>query len=185
VSSSRSDLLTCCQTPRGFPRSTLTRCDRGGCPLYSGAIWCPHEGTQAPSCIDSGAYGHCPTAHFAVLISQRLRRFDVSKPQRGFTHVHPSDLSPRPTTSVGSPSPRLSPLLPNPTVTSDARRSREQAWTLAWIVDGTHLLSLVQCDLVSRLCLFIVSQPRAQSNAAMTRRPGRLISDVVRMNTMR
>jgi hypothetical protein len=44
-------------------------------------------------------------------------------------------------------------LLPDLSVSSDARRSREQAWTLAWIVDGSHLLSLVQCDLVSRVAL--------------------------------
>src|SRR5262249_26480873 len=47
----------------------------------------------------------------------------------------------------------LSPLLPNLTVTSDARRSREQAWTLAWMFGDPHLLSLTQCDFVSRVPL--------------------------------
>ncbi len=37
------------RTPTGFPRSALGRCDRGGCHLYSGAIWCPHGTAVGPA----------------------------------------------------------------------------------------------------------------------------------------
>jgi hypothetical protein len=101
--------------------------------------------------FDSGTWVHCSIARFAVLSSQPLRRFDVTKPQQGFTCVHPSDLSPAHWRRLARCHLGLSPLLPDLSVTSDARRSREQAWTLAWIVDETHLPSLAECDLVSRV----------------------------------
>jgi hypothetical protein len=126
-----------------------------------GPWWCPHEDAQAPSCINSGRGVHCPVAQFAVLGSQPLRRFAFTKPQQGFTHVHPSDLSPVQQRRLARRPLGLSPMLPDLAVASNARRSREQAWTLAWIVDGTHLLSLVQCDLVSRLRLCSVQRAAA------------------------
>jgi hypothetical protein len=87
-------------------------------------------------------------AHFAVLVSHRLRRFSITKPQQGFTRVHPSDLSLTRRQRMARHRMGLSPLLPDLSVARDARRSREQVWTLTWIAGVStsyHLHSATSC----------------------------------------
>ncbi len=81
------------QTASGFPRSAPVRCDRGGCPLCSGAmvsVTHPREEVCPLVCTKRRVHTVGPLRRLCQPTSDaRL----ITKRKQGFTHVHPSGLS--------------------------------------------------------------------------------------------
>lgn len=72
----------------GFPRSTRVRYDRGGCPLYPGAVVSVRANGSGPpgTCRFSTA---SPTAQLKQPIDRHPQSRDIIQ---GFSHLHPSGL---------------------------------------------------------------------------------------------
>ena len=81
-------------TPSGLPRSAPLRCDRGGCPLYPGALVpLMFEISNIFMCVapDHTSMAQRTIAPSAVNVAI-FRQFELTRPHRGFTCVHPSGL---------------------------------------------------------------------------------------------
>jgi hypothetical protein len=104
------------RTPTGLPRSAPGRCDRGGCPLYSGA-GVPARRQVGPACP-------CPTSPSwspigpAISHDEASSRIHSRSPVRSCPDLGWPD---------GSASPSALPLASHPAVTDGARRDWAQA----------------------------------------------------------
>ena len=107
----------------GFPRSTRVRYDRGGCPLYPGAVVSTRATRNEP--LGTRRF---PTASPTALLKQPIDR--ASAVTRHQPRVHsrsPVRSSPRPWLPGWNRGPPAFPRAPHPAVTSNARQGRGQA----------------------------------------------------------
>ena len=107
--------------PAGFPRSTRTRIDRGGCPLYPGTVVLSrldalHQ--PAPAAFSSGQ--SC-----TPLKPSHLTGVALTRHQRGFT-CFTRPVFPSPVAPGRDGDPWASPWASDPAVTHDARQDRDE-----------------------------------------------------------
>ena len=107
----------------GFPRSTRVRYDRGGCPLYPGAVVSTRATRNEP--LGTRRF---PTASPTALLRQPIDR--ASAVTRHQPRVHsrsPVRSSPRPWLPGWNGGPPAFPRAPHPAVTSNARRGGDRS----------------------------------------------------------
>ena len=82
-----ADRRRCLRTPSGLPRSTRARCDRVGCPLYSGTAMLSR---LARNPQPAPAASQRPVLHPAG--TSHLTEPKITKHHQGFSRLHPSGL---------------------------------------------------------------------------------------------
>ena len=117
-----ADRLRHDRTPTGFPRSTRSRCDRGGCLLYPGGGGAHPTDKKSPA----GACRFAAASPSTSLPQPIWRGSSITRHQRRFTQFT-RPVCPLPVVPGWNGDPSASPRASHPAVASSARRGWGQA----------------------------------------------------------
>jgi hypothetical protein len=158
------------------------RCAWGGCLLYSGGVVSPRASERHARRAE-GAYSSVVPQH-RRLCHPSFRRPGLTKPQRRFTHVHPSSLSLARFALMGRPLLRRYLELCTPSLPTTHIKIGNRRWTLTWDEEVLPPRPLIRCDRVSQSPAPIVPAGGGQAPAHAAHRradPGRVVAhDLVR-----